>query len=113
MVTEVAEIEVKPGLEAEFEKGVAEAKPLFLRARGCSGVRLERSIEKPQRYLLLVQWATVENHTVDFRLSGFRTMARIGRPLLRERARGHAYADRHRVRATVRFIRAQIHPEKS
>lgn len=67
MVTEVAEIEVKPGLEAEFEKGVAEAKPLFLRARGCSGVRLERSIEKPQRYLLLVQWATVENHTVDFR----------------------------------------------
>jgi heme-degrading monooxygenase HmoA len=67
MVTEIAQIEIKPGMEAEFEAGVAKAAPIFRRARGCEGMELHRSVEKPQRYRLLVKWATVENHTVDFR----------------------------------------------
>ncbi|HWM47431.1 MAG TPA: antibiotic biosynthesis monooxygenase family protein [Xanthobacteraceae bacterium] len=67
MVTEIAQIDVKPGMEAEFEEGVRKATPLFLRARGCKGLTLQRSIEKPQRYRLMVQWETLENHTVDFR----------------------------------------------
>ena len=69
MVTEIAQIEVKPGMESEFEAGVQKAKPIFLRSKGCKGVSLVRSIEKPQRYRLMVQWETVENHTVDFRNS--------------------------------------------
>ncbi|MBS0532892.1 MAG: antibiotic biosynthesis monooxygenase [Proteobacteria bacterium] len=68
-VTEIAQIEIKPGMEAEFEAGVAKAAPLFKRAKGCSAMRVERSIEKPQRYRLFVTWATLENHTVDFRNS--------------------------------------------
>jgi heme-degrading monooxygenase HmoA len=67
MFLEIAEIEVKPGLEAEFEAGVAKAVPLFRRATGCFGVELQRSVEKPARYRLFVRWETVENHTVDFR----------------------------------------------
>lgn len=67
MVTEIAQIEVKAGMEAEFEAGVAKAKPLFQRAHGCRGMTLHRSIEHPQRYRLMVQWETLENHTVDFR----------------------------------------------
>jgi heme-degrading monooxygenase HmoA len=67
MVTEIAQIEIKPGMEAEFEAGVTEAAPIFKRARGCEGMELHRSVEKPQRYRLLVKWATVENHTVNFR----------------------------------------------
>ncbi|HTV36538.1 MAG TPA: antibiotic biosynthesis monooxygenase [Xanthobacteraceae bacterium] len=67
MVTEIAQIDVKPGMEAEFEAGVKKAAPIFQRAKGCSGMELRRSIEKPSRYRLFVQWATVENHTVDFR----------------------------------------------
>jgi len=67
MVTEIAQIEIKPGMEAEFEAGVAKAAPLFKRAKGCSGMSLQRSHEKPQRYRLFVQWGTLENHTVDFR----------------------------------------------
>ena len=67
MVTEIAQIDVKPGMEAEFESGVAKAAPLFKRAKGCTAMRVERSIEKPQRYRLYVDWATLENHTVDFR----------------------------------------------
>ncbi len=67
MITEIAQIDVKPGMESEFEAGVTKAAPLFKRAKGCSGMRLERSHEKPQRYRLFVKWATIENHTVDFR----------------------------------------------
>jgi len=67
MVTEIAQIEVKPGMEAEFEAGVAKAAPVFKRAKGCKAMRLERSIEMPQRYRLFVAWETLENHTVDFR----------------------------------------------
>ncbi len=67
MILEIAQIDVKPGLEAEFEAAVAKAGPLFQRAKGCIGMTLQRSVEKPQRYRLFVQWETLENHTADFR----------------------------------------------
>jgi quinol monooxygenase YgiN len=67
MITEIAQIDVKPGMEAEFETGVKNAAPVFRRAKGCHGLELQRSIEKPARYRLFVKWQTVENHTVDFR----------------------------------------------
>lgn len=67
MILEIAQIDVKPGMEAEFESGVTNALPLFKRAKGCSGLTLQRSHEKPQRYRLFVGWETLENHTVDFR----------------------------------------------
>jgi heme-degrading monooxygenase HmoA len=69
MILEIAQIAVKAGLEAEFETGVKKAAPLFQRARGCRGMELQRSIEKPSRYRLFVRWETLENHTTDFRNS--------------------------------------------
>lgn len=67
MVLEIAQIDVKPGMEADFEAGVAKAAALFKRAKGCQGMELQRGIEKPGRYRLVVQWDTIENHTIDFR----------------------------------------------
>ena len=69
MVIEVAKIDVLEGSEARFEEGVSTARALFLAAQGCTGVRLWRSIEHPGRYRLIVQWATLEDHTVTFRES--------------------------------------------
>jgi len=66
MITEIAMIDVKPGMEAAFEAGVKNAIPFFKRSKGCEGLTLQRSHEKPQRYRLFVQWETVENHTKDF-----------------------------------------------
>jgi heme-degrading monooxygenase HmoA len=66
MILEIAQIDVKSGQEAEFEAGVAKAAPLFKRAKGCKGMSLQRSFDKPQRYRLFVTWETVENHTKDF-----------------------------------------------
>jgi heme-degrading monooxygenase HmoA len=67
MILEIAQIDVKPGMEADFETGVKNAAPVFKRAKGCKGMTLQRSAEKPQRYRLFVKWDTIENHTQDFR----------------------------------------------
>jgi heme-degrading monooxygenase HmoA len=67
MITEIAQIDVKPDPEKDFEAAVAKARPLFLRAKGGKGFELHRSIEKRSRYRLLAKWETLENHTVDFR----------------------------------------------
>src|SRR5712691_6714498 len=67
MITEIAQIDVKPGTEKDFEAAVAKARPLFLRAKGGKGFELHKSIEKPSRYRLMAKWDTLENHTVDFR----------------------------------------------
>jgi heme-degrading monooxygenase HmoA len=66
MVTEIAQIDVKSGMETEFEQAVEKARPIFGRSKGFRTLALLRSIEKPQRYRLMVQWDTLENHTVDF-----------------------------------------------
>ena len=97
MIYEIAEIEVKPGLEAEFEANVAKAAPLFKRAKGCHGLELHRSIEKPTRYRLVVQWETVENHTVDFRgSSDFQEWRKLV---------GHCFAGTPAVEHTSRVLK--------
>jgi heme-degrading monooxygenase HmoA len=67
MILEIAQIDVKPGLETKFEQGVRDAVPLFKAAKGCKGLELRRSVEQPRRYRVMIQWETLENHTVDFR----------------------------------------------
>ena len=69
MIFEVATIEVKAGAEEDFESGVFEAVTIFRRAQGCRSLRLERSVEFPSRYRLVVGWETIEDHTVRFRES--------------------------------------------
>jgi heme-degrading monooxygenase HmoA len=69
MILEIAQIEIKPGMENEFEAGVKSAGPIFKRAKGCKFMTLQRSHENPSRYRLFVQWETLENHTKDFRES--------------------------------------------
>jgi heme-degrading monooxygenase HmoA len=69
MVLEIAEIEVKPGAEAQFEASVAAAKPVFARAKGFCSLTLQRSVENRTHYLLFVQWETLDDHIVHFRNS--------------------------------------------
>jgi heme-degrading monooxygenase HmoA len=69
MITEIAQLTCTPGSEAALEAAFAKARPLFDRAKGCTGVAFRRSIETPTRYLLVVEWETLDNHLVDFRES--------------------------------------------
>ncbi|WP_375465028.1 antibiotic biosynthesis monooxygenase family protein [uncultured Methylobacterium sp.] len=66
MILEIAQIDVKAGMEAEFEAGITRAAEIFRIAAGCRGFEVRRSVEKPQRYRLLIRWDTLEAHTRDF-----------------------------------------------
>lgn len=73
MVTEFAHIEAKPGIEQELIKGVEASRPVFMAAKGCKHMALQRSVEEPTKFLLIVQWESVEDHMVHFRESeGFK-----------------------------------------
>lgn len=69
MIYEVARIKIKQDHEELFEAAVAKAVPIFRRASGCISMRLEKSIEEPQHYRIIVQWSRLEDHTVGFRES--------------------------------------------
>lgn len=70
MVLEVAEIQIRAGEQQAFEAAVSHGvQTVISQSKGYRGYRLERGIESPQRYLLLIEWDTLENHTVDFRQS--------------------------------------------
>jgi len=67
MVLEVALIDVRPGEEDAFASAYAEARPLIDSSPGCRSVRMTRGIERPGRFILLVEWETLEHHTEVFR----------------------------------------------
>ena len=67
MILEVATLDVRPGMEAEFEEAFAQAQKIIASMQGYISHELRRCIENERRYLLLVQWETVEDHTVGFR----------------------------------------------
>ncbi len=68
MILEVADIRVKEGTQGDFEKAVQDALAnIFPRAKGFKGHSFRKSIESGDRYLLLLSWDTLEDHTVGFR----------------------------------------------
>ena len=69
MILESAVLDVKPGQTREFEAAFAKAQRIISASRGYLSHELRRCVEKPNRYLLLVHWRTLEDHTVGFRQS--------------------------------------------
>ena len=69
MVLEVAILDVKPGCEQEFEAAFGEAQKIISSMDGYISHQLQKCIEKGSRYILLVNWQTLEDHTVGFRES--------------------------------------------
>ena len=69
MILEAAVLNVRSGQAAAFEAAIALARPLIAATPGFISLTLQRCLETPNRYLLLVQWRTLEDHTVGFRKS--------------------------------------------
>ena len=69
MITEHVLLPVRPGQEADFEAAFVGAKELILGSPGCVGLTLSRCLERPNGYLLLVQWKRLEDHLEGFRQS--------------------------------------------
>ncbi len=67
-VLEVARLDVRPGQEADFQTAFAQAQSSIRAVPGFIDLELRRCQETRNRYLLLVRWETLEDHTVGFRL---------------------------------------------
>jgi len=69
VILEVAILDVKPGEEPAFEAAFAQAQAIIASMRGYLSHELHRCIENTSRYVLLVKWNTLEDHTEGFRNS--------------------------------------------
>jgi heme-degrading monooxygenase HmoA len=67
MILEVAILNIKPGLEDEFEATFKQASTIISRMHGYGSHQIRRCMERSNRYILLVEWATLEDHTIGFR----------------------------------------------
>ncbi|GAB3216295.1 antibiotic biosynthesis monooxygenase [Kineococcus gypseus] len=67
MILEQAVLDVRPGQAADFEAAFSKAKAIICSMPGFQGLTLSRCVERLDTYLLLVQWDTLEHHTVGFR----------------------------------------------
>jgi heme-degrading monooxygenase HmoA len=67
VVLEVAILNVKQGQEADFETAFAAAQKIIASMHGYLSHQLQRCIENTSQYILLVNWETLEDHTVGFR----------------------------------------------
>lgn len=69
MILEVAILDVKPDLTAAFEADFAEAQKIIAAMEGYVSHELQRCLEVRSRYILLVNWQKLEDHTQGFRRS--------------------------------------------
>ena len=67
MVLEVALIDVVTGQEDEFAAAYAKGHAVLVGTPGCRSVRMTRGVETPDRFVLLVEWDSVEAHEENFR----------------------------------------------
>lgn len=67
MILEHALLQVKLGLEAEFEAAMRDALPLIRATPGFIRLSVGPCLEAKGKYLLLVEWETLEAHTEGFR----------------------------------------------
>jgi heme-degrading monooxygenase HmoA len=67
MITELAVLDVVPGRESDFEVAFDQAKEIISSMAGFRSLDLQRCLENSARYVLLVEWERLEDHTEGFR----------------------------------------------
>ena len=69
MILEVALLNVRPGERAAFESAFARAQSIISSMPGHISHQLQRCLDVPDKYVLLVKWRRLEDHTIGFRQS--------------------------------------------
>ncbi|MES2186369.1 MAG: antibiotic biosynthesis monooxygenase [Pseudomonadota bacterium] len=68
MILEHADIRIAPGQQAAFEEAIQRGlSTVASRAKGFRSAKVQRGVESPERYILTIEWETLEDHTVGFR----------------------------------------------
>jgi len=69
MILEVAVLSIRPSMCREFEAAFTQASRIIRSMKGFISLELQRCVETPTQYILLVRWDALEDHTVGFRQS--------------------------------------------
>ncbi|TVX93814.1 antibiotic biosynthesis monooxygenase family protein [Paenibacillus agilis] len=73
MILEVAILYIKPNLNSEFEKAFKDAfkdaSKIIKKMKGYISHELQKCLEEDNKYILLVKWGKLEDHTIGFRES--------------------------------------------
>lgn len=69
MILEVAILNIKQGFSDEFETAFEKAKAIISSMKGYLSHELKKCIELEDKYILLVNWETIEDHEIGFRKS--------------------------------------------
>ncbi|MEI6946423.1 antibiotic biosynthesis monooxygenase [Paraflavisolibacter sp. H34] len=69
MILEVVTIDIREGANTDFEAALEKAQSVISQSKGYLGHEFQKCIEQENRYLLLIRWQTLEDHTVGFRES--------------------------------------------
>ena len=69
MILELARIDIKEGTNQDFETALETAKGVISQSKGFQKITVKKCIEQANRYILLIEWDTLEDHTVGFRES--------------------------------------------
>jgi heme-degrading monooxygenase HmoA len=68
MILEHVDIRIVPGKQAEFDEAVERGvKTVIAKAENFRGYRINKCIETPERYVVLLYWDSVDDHMVTFR----------------------------------------------
>lgn len=67
VLLEAVMLKVKDGREHEFEFSFKQASSILLSMNGYLSHKIHRCIEVQGKYLLLVRWRSLKDHTVGFR----------------------------------------------
>ncbi|WP_069470783.1 antibiotic biosynthesis monooxygenase family protein [Candidatus Marithrix sp. Canyon 246] len=69
MVLKVAMLNIKEGQNELFEESFSKAEKIISSMSGYISHDLKKCIEKQHKYILLVNWETIEDHEIGFRKS--------------------------------------------
>jgi heme-degrading monooxygenase HmoA len=81
MFIERAEIPVQNGMEEEFAEMMAnKGTSILAGADGCSSARVGRGVETPDKFILLLEWDTVEAHIAFTKTAEFADFVTLAKP---------------------------------
>lgn len=69
MILEIAQLQIRAGECAAFETAFVKAAPIIASMKGYVEHELQHCLEHDHRYVLLVRWQRLEDHTLGFRQS--------------------------------------------
>lgn len=81
MILERAELTIKDGHEDFFaEMMQSSGSALLASAPGCHSIRVGRGVENPAKFILLLEWETVEHHIALTKTDTFAQFRQLAAP---------------------------------